>query len=427
MVFEVIPRSASAASKARNRAATLAALRSDEAWEGVSTETPEFDAALRRGAEALRTGHFHLAREVFANLIASGSQNIGVYLGMAYACRNLGDHAAKIRAIDALLVIEPSNLRALMMKADHLANAGQARAAASFYVAVTKIAATVEQLPAELVEDVRRANAMCAAYADQYATHLHTHLAANGFARGPHSERFAESVDILLGKARPYAEQPRFYLFPCLSQAQFHERSDFPWFAELERATDAIRAELLGVLKDPDAFAPYVQGDANRAYDTQAELLNDARWSAFYLWKNGELVEKNAARCPNTVAAMRHVPLAKVANRSPSVLFSLLRPGARIPPHHGLVNTRLICHLPLIVPPGCGFRVGNETREWVAGKAWAFNDTIEHEAWNNSSETRVILLFDVWRPELTEAERGWVSSLFAGIDAYTGTTPNWEI
>ena len=121
------------------------------------------------------------------------------------------------------------------------------------------------------------------------------------------------------------------------------------------------------------------------------------------------------------------IPLAIVTNRSPSVLFSLLRPGARIPPHTGLVNTRLICHLPLIVPPECGFRVGNDTRTPVEGKAWVFDDTIEHEAWNRSGQTRVILLFETWRPELSVEERAFVGAMFNAIDEYTGQKPVWSI
>ena len=77
----------------------------------------------------------------------------------------------------------------------------------------------------------------------------------------------------------------------------------------------------------------------------------------------------------------------------------------------------------MIVPPGCGLRVGNDTREWVEGKAWAFDDTIEHEAWNNSDQTRVILLFDIWRPELTGEERRLVNAMFAAIDDEGGARP----
>jgi aspartyl/asparaginyl beta-hydroxylase (cupin superfamily) len=99
-------------------------------------------------------------------------------------------------------------------------------------------------------------------------------------------------------------------------------------------------------------------------------------------------------------------------------LFSLLRPGARIPPHTGQINARLICHLPLIVPDGCGFRVGNEVRRWIEGETLIFDDTIEHEAWNNSGRLRVVLLFDIWRPELSLEERKLVAATLAAVGAY---------
>ncbi|MGH8196396.1 MAG: aspartyl/asparaginyl beta-hydroxylase domain-containing protein [Woeseiaceae bacterium] len=97
------------------------------------------------------------------------------------------------------------------------------------------------------------------------------------------------------------------------------------------------------------------------------------------------------------------------------------RPSAQ--PHNGFLNSRLICHLPLIVPPGCHFRVGNEERRWERGKAWVFDDTIEHEAWNSSDETRVILIFDIWRPELSDEERNLVTALMQAVDSYAGGQP----
>jgi aspartyl/asparaginyl beta-hydroxylase (cupin superfamily) len=156
-------------------------------------------------------------------------------------------------------------------------------------------------------------------------------------------------------------------------------------------------------------------------------LVDNPTWSAFYLWKNGAPVAENIALCPRTAEVGARLPLAKLPSRSPSVLFSLLQPGAHIPPHCGLVNTRLIGHLPLIVPPGCSFRVGYEIRDWREGEAWVFDDTIEHEAWNHSSRTRVILLFEVWRPELAQAEREAVQSLFSALDATGASAKDWEI
>jgi aspartyl/asparaginyl beta-hydroxylase (cupin superfamily) len=124
--------------------------------------------------------------------------------------------------------------------------------------------------------------------------------------------------------------------------------------------------------------------------------------------------------------ALRRLPLCRIAGRTPTALFSLLRPGTHIPPHHGFLNTRLICHLPLIVPPGCALRVGNETRPWKEGEVVIFDDSMEHEAWNRSSELRVVLLFDIWRPELTAAERGLVAGMLESIDRFGGARREWS-
>ena len=117
------------------------------------------------------------------------------------------------------------------------------------------------------------------------------------------------------------------------------------------------------------------------------------------------------------MAALSKTPLARMSVRAPVIMFSLLKSGARIPPHHGSTNVRLICHLPLVVPAGCGFRVGNEVRAWERGKLLVFDDTIEHEAWNESKEDRIILIFDIWRPELSMDERSAVAQIFEALDS----------
>jgi aspartyl/asparaginyl beta-hydroxylase (cupin superfamily) len=102
-------------------------------------------------------------------------------------------------------------------------------------------------------------------------------------------------------------------------------------------------------------------------------------------------------------------------------MFSMLAPRTHIPPHTGVANTRLVCHLPLIVPPDCGFRCGATSCEWHIGKAFVFDDTIEHEAWNDSDELRVVLIVDLWPPALDEVDREMVSTIIgaAGV-SFTG-------
>jgi aspartyl/asparaginyl beta-hydroxylase (cupin superfamily) len=86
-----------------------------------------------------------------------------------------------------------------------------------------------------------------------------------------------------------------------------------------------------------------------------------------------------------------------------------------------MINTRLICHLPLMVPEACALRVGNETREWKEGELLIFDDTIEHEAWNRSTRPRYVLLFDIWRPELSGEEQTLVKAMFEEMQEFEET------
>jgi aspartyl/asparaginyl beta-hydroxylase (cupin superfamily) len=188
--------------------------------------------------------------------------------------------------------------------------------------------------------------------------------------------------------------------------------------SELEAAAPAIRAELKDLLdKGDEGFAPYVQYPSGYPESKWSELDHSERWSAYFLWRHGKRIDDHCARCPQTAAAVEKLPLADHAGRAPTVFFSLLHPRTRIPPHTGVTNARTIVHLGLIVPEKCGFRVGGETREWQEGQAFAFDDTIEHEAWNDSDELRAVLILDVWNPHITQTERDLVNRFFQAADA----------
>jgi aspartyl/asparaginyl beta-hydroxylase (cupin superfamily) len=204
------------------------------------------------------------------------------------------------------------------------------------------------------------------------------------------------------------------FYFAGLPQRPFYAREEFAWAAELEAATSAIRTELEAVT---EGFRPYVEGSADRPLPNNP-LLDDPAWSALYLWRNGETVPENASRFPATIAALAKLPIPRIVGRSPMALFSRLTPGGHIQPHHGLLNTRLICHLPIIAPAGCMLRVGADTHEWREGELVIFDDSFEHEAWNRSTATRTVLLFEVWKPEITQAEQADLTRLFEAIDRY---------
>lgn len=377
----------------------------------------DLQAAWRDGARALREGRPADAVALFHRIVAAGDAPAAVWIAIAVAHRALGDAVSERAALGQALALDPRDIRALMMTADNHAAAGDVRAAASFYEAVVGVAVAAGSVEKELEAEVGRAQHMRERYAAAYEVHLREAL--GGGLDGPEARRIRRSLDLLVGKSELYPQQPRSYYFPELPHIEYAERAAFPWLDKIEAATGDIRDELTRVLEEDAAFAPYVEAEPNRPFFDDHGMLGNPSWSAFHLWKAGSPVAENAARCPATLAALEGAPLCNVPGRTPSILFSLLRPGAHIQPHHGFTNARYICHLPLIVPEHCAMRVGSDTRAWTEGQACVFDDSIEHEAWNkNPDRLRVVLIFDIWRPELTSTERDLVSAVLQAVDSY---------
>lgn len=393
----------------------------------IAGNGPQDPAALwRSGAAALRSGDAVTAKATFERIIAQGASDPAVWFGLALARRATGDGQGAMAAADEVLSRDPVNIRALILKADQYLAFGQRIAASSHYRAAAGLAKKAgEDLAPDLVKEGERALLAASALEGQYEAYLRQRMTEHG-VDGPGGERVAASLDLMVGKRRIYLQEPTQHYFPGLPQIEFYARQETPWLAEVEAWTPQIRDELVALLEHERLFKPYVEREPDRPFFDRFGLLDNPDWSAFYLWKNGAPVEENVARCPKTMESLAMAPICDIPGRTPSILFSLLRPGARIPPHHGLLNSRLICHLPLIVPPGCGFRVGSETRAWEEGRAFAFDDSIEHEAWNLGDRVRVVLIFDVWRPELTLKERALMRGILEAVDEFGKTAPGQE-
>lgn len=379
----------------------------------------EAEAEIRAGVAALQGRDAAAARRHFETVIERGSPLPPPWLALAQACRHAGDRRAEEAALDQLLAAQPRHIGALILKGDCRWRVDDKRAASSFYQLALAAAARLGEVPPMLGAELKRVEALARAAQSEFERHLEAKLAEAGAGQPDRSGRFAEAIDIMLGRKKVYLQEPNSFYFPRLPQIAFYEREDFPWLGEIEAAAPAIRAELEAVLAAEDGFRPYVEADPDRPRPNNP-LLGDPSWSAFYLWKSGAPAAGNAERCPRTMAALEKAPMPRIEGRSPMALFSLLRPGTHVQPHHGLLNTRLICHIPLITPPGCRLRVGNEVRTWEPGKALIFDDSIEHEAWNDGTETRVVLIFEVWRPEIAEDERRALTAMFEAITAYGG-------
>ncbi|KPH61443.1 hypothetical protein ADT71_17360 [Novosphingobium sp. ST904] len=337
-------------------------------------------------------------------------------LSIAQAHLMASDPAGAEAVLERVLAADPRNIGALLLKGDSRTRLGDSRAAIAFYKAALDAASRLSSVPPALQAALGQAQRQIAAFSARYEDELRARL-ANDIGGVSISPRIAEALDILTGKREVFVQQPQSFYFPGLPQIQYYEREQFDWVSAVEAETEAIREELLAVLAQDGAFRPYVESEPGRPAK-QNSMVGDPRWGAWYLWRGGEAVAGQAERCPRTMAALEHAPIPRVTGRSPMALFSRLQPGMHIPAHTGFLNTRLICHLPLVVPAGCRFRVGNETRQWEEGKLLIFDDSMEHEAWNDGSQDRVVLLFEVWRPEISAEDRAALTVMFEYISAY---------
>lgn len=367
---------------------------------------PAKETALRDAAvAALRQGQ---AADALAALRAMDNPPAML---LAQACNRTGDLDGEAEALRHILDAEPRNLPALLAMGQTALKRGDERASISWFrAALAQAAAT--GAPPQLQPLLQQAQASI----EQSGRRFEDHLTA-AIRDLPPLPRIARATDLLLGRSDIYLQQPSMFYFPDLPQRAFYERHEFEWVPAVEAKTDAIIGELQAVLAKEQEFAPYVQTSAGRPSPNNP-LHNDPSWGALYFWQGGATVSENAARCPSVMEALELAPMPVIDARSPMALWSLLKPGTHIRPHHGLLNTRLICHLPLLAPDHCTLRVGAETRPWRKGELLLFDDSIEHEAWNRSQQTRVVLLFEIWRPEIGMDERQALTHLFEAIDAF---------
>lgn len=385
--------------------------------------SPEHPLVLNvAGVRALNEGHAGEARDLFRRALERESQSAALYVNLAAALRQLQLPDEEASALESALALEPRNLIALLNKAALTERRGSKRAAASIYANALQTLQPGQSLPEGLRPALAAARQAVLANSAELGRHLAERLAAKTGEGGP-QPRFEHALDALLGRRRIYQPQPTHLHFPKVPALEFYPRAMFPWLESLEAATAEVRAEFERVfVEDQDRMEPYIAYPDGVPLDQWRDLNRSRRWSAFFLWRNGKPVPENLARCPRTAALFERLPRHDVPRHAPTVFFSILDAHTRIPAHTGETNTRVIVHLPLVLPGQCRFRVGSETREWRTGEAWVFDDTIEHEAWNDSDHPRAILIFDAWNPFIDEPERALIREAIPAIADYYGAS-----
>jgi aspartyl/asparaginyl beta-hydroxylase (cupin superfamily) len=389
-------------------------------FEAVLKLAPDHAGALNSlGVQALARGDAAAALNWFSRAAAADPKAPALWINVAKAQRLLGDDEGERNSLTRVLEIDQRHFMGLIRLAELHERLGENMLAKQRWSGVLALGRLMEDRTPELEALLQRAAAFVADQNRHFAQAIDRGLqgerqSVSGRAR----RRFDACVDRELGRRAIYTNQCAGLHYPFLPADEFFDREHFSWMPALEARTAEIQAELAALLAEGDeGFRPYVKMDSGLPQNKWTELDNSLRWGAFFLWEYGQKYEQACARCPATAAALEAIPRQDIPGRAPSAFFSLLRPKTRIPPHTGVTNTRAIVHLPLVVPEGCGFRVGGETRQWSVGEAFAFDDTIEHEAWNDSDQLRAVLIFDVWNPHLEDDEKDLLRRFFSVADA----------
>lgn len=237
-------------------------------------------------------------------------------------------------------------------------------------------------------------------------------------------KRVAECLAMYLGQIPTIYADPRqkpgFLYFPGLPVAPIFDRKDLLFADWYEAQANAIREEILAIMSGPADIQPF---HYQLTEEQRSGLTKGGSWDAYFLYKDGERFDVHHDACPVTSTVLAKLPLDHVRKHGPEVCFSLMRSGTHILPHRGVTNIRSVLHLGLTIPENCALNIVNVgTVKWQEGACFAFDDTYEHEAWNRSDSTRIILLGDIWNPYLTEAERAALAGLISLVGDFNTST-----
>jgi aspartyl/asparaginyl beta-hydroxylase (cupin superfamily) len=369
-------------------------------------------ADLIQGADQAIAGRdFGKAAMLLEQAAALAPGDLSLWMRVAAMRRGAGELPRALDAVHKALAIDPRDFMALLMRASLLQKLGYPEAGEAWGHALAQ--KEEKNLPEQLQPVVAEAEQRYAAWQDEQDSKMRASMAsAEARANLDERVRMDRFRSNTLRRTKPFHSNPTDYFYPELTEREFHPRRLFPWIEQVEAATDTLTAELRAVMAAERAeLVPYVQYDEHVPMDQWRALNKNRDWTAIHLILRGERIDANARHCPQTMALLDGLQQPVVDGASPNAMFSLLAPNTVIPPHVGVSNSRLVCHLPLIVPEGCWFRVGAQTRYWKPGEAFVFDDTIEHEAANPTDELRVVFIFDVWHPDLSPVEQEAVAAL----------------
>ena len=307
-----------------------------------------------------------------------------------------------------------------------LESMGQGVPAALAYGRALANAPPDQALDPPTLKAVARGRVVHGAYTRQLGEHIRGQVAeSESRCSAAERRRLAAFIDTTLRVRRRFRQEPTEYYYPGLPAIEFYERDEFPWLPEFESATAAIGQELVDILREEQpGFTPYIQYDRAHAARPVARAQSFPALERLPLLRAGQADRGSLPQGPGH--DRRGLPPAAGGVAAALAVRDVL--GARAEDTHSRRTPAsrtsvwsCICRL------SCRRAADSvsaaRSREWRVGEAWVFDDTIEHEAWNDSDDLRYILICDVWSPRLSPDERTAIAGIIAATDAFNGTVP----
>ena len=333
--------------------------------------------------------------------LAEAHNHLGLVL------QRLGRHTEALDHLDQALIIAPDFVGARCSRASTLhwlGRCGEAIAqfeqvlaeAPEMAVAELGLAASLEALGQEHDAFVHYRNA--ATMDPQYVEALDRALTAFTNRHPAEAQLGMQRLNAFIKTMLLNHGNSRMNTYPGLTARPFHDPQLFPLTRALETAFDLIRTEIDKLARA--SFSP----------ELESHLMESGAWDVFMFYERGRKNEQNCSQCPTIT---RIIDSHNTLRTQAGVLYvSKLAPESHIRAHRGPTNIRMRCHLGVRIPEGdCAIRVGNEARRWREGECLVFDDSLEHEAWNHTAEARIVLIVDVWHPELMPAEIAFLEGL----------------
>lgn len=344
----------------------------------AAAEAPEMPEAHNHlGAVLQELGRHQEAIAHHQRAIAIAPRYPDARLNLAAALQAVGRHTEAIDGLTELLREQPNHAIAHFNLGVALHAAGRtAQATEHLRQAVALMPALAPRLPPGI--DLRAPSAAAPP------------VAASSEDVPP---RMNEYISAFLNNAA----NPRMSLYPGLTTQPVHDPARFPAVQALEAAFGDIRREITQL--------------ADALFHAESEGLEGTQgWDVMMLYERGRKNEENCARCPTITRIIEsHATVRTLAGL---MYVSKTNPGTHIKAHLGPTNVRLRCHLGIKVPAGdCGLKVGGQALRWQEGRCIVFDDHLEHESWNFTGEPRIVLIIDLWHPDLTPLEIAFLEGL----------------